>query len=95
MQSNAQSIYDCGRISRLNSLYHYPFKDERGSVADILHGDDRSDSLFLKMAKPARRRFASKVFEELSIGKGKMLMTDVPVALKVRICNIEYAFFAY
>jgi hypothetical protein len=82
-QPNAQWNNDGGRISRLNSLYHYPFKDERGSVADVLRGD-RPDSLFLKMAKPARRRFASKVFEELSIGKGKMLMIDVPVALKVR-----------
>lgn len=71
------------RQFRLDSMAHYPFADNDGTVTDVLHSSSPEIDNLLNMGAPARKRLVLKVFDEMRFSKVGMRMSDVPEALDV------------
>ncbi len=69
------------RKSRSDVLRTYPFADDSSSVADAFHS--KSSNVISVMGKPARKRFACSIFDEMRIGASGMLIRSIPEALKL------------
>lgn len=72
-----------GRQSRPDSMFHYPFSDEVGSVPQVLHGPFTAADRLLEMGAPARKRLITRVFDEMRFSKVGLRMSDIPEALDV------------
>lgn len=59
---------------------------QNGGVRDVLSGHSSSNSsLFRSMSLPARRRVASKVYQDNVLsGYSRLRLKDIPIALEVR-----------
>lgn len=59
---------------------------QNGGVWDVLNGNFSSNSgLFRSMSLPARRRVASKVYQDnILSGYTRLRLKDIPTALEVR-----------
>jgi len=69
------------RISRSDVLRTYPFADDSSSVADAIYS--KSTNVISVMGKPARKRFACSIFDEMRVGASGMLIRSIPEALKL------------
>jgi hypothetical protein len=70
------------RKSRPDSMNHYPFIDEFGSVEDVLSGQDGTGSIDLsKIGAPGRKRLIEKVFHEMRFDGNGIRLSDLPEAL--------------
>lgn len=69
------------RRYRADSLSHFPFSDADGTVDDIFYQNNQNARI-MNMGYPARKRFACKVFSDMCVGKAKLPVKDIPLALK-------------
>ena len=76
-----------GRQSRPDSVFHYPFADNAGSVTEVLHGPAPVMQQLLSMGAPARKRLIAKIFDEMRFSKVGLRMSDLPEALEVMILS--------
>ena len=76
------------RHFRTNSMLKYPFADNSATMTDIL--ENQVESLVLQSLTPTGKKFAMmKVFKELSVGKDRLRILDIPLAFKVSISMYE------
>ena len=73
------------RQFRLDSMAHFPFADNAGTVTEVLHSPTSDLQKLLDMGSPARKRLVIRTFEEMRFSKVGLRMSDVPEALNVRL----------
>jgi hypothetical protein len=73
------------RQFRLDSLAHYPFQDDAGTVTEALHSPSTEVRKLMEMGAPARKRLVAKIFDEMRFSKVGLRMSDVPEALEVSV----------
>ena len=73
------------RQFRLDSLAHYPFQDDVGTVTEALHSPSTEVRKLLEMGAPARKRLIARIFDEMRFSKVGLRMSDVPEALEVSV----------
>lgn len=78
---NVNNIKVFERKSRSDVLRTYPFADNSSSVADAFQS--KSSNVISVMGRPARKRFACSIFDEMRIGASGMLIRSIPEALKL------------
>lgn len=66
---------------RSDSMTHYPFADDGGTVTEVLHS--KLSSAIHYMSTPARKKLACQIFDELRIGVNGLRIVDVPEGLKL------------
>ena len=77
------------RKSRSDAMAHFPFVDD-GTVGEALRNPpDEQGSRIFQMTAPARKRWASQVYQNMCIGRSKMRLADVPEALRVSLLKIS------
>jgi hypothetical protein len=69
--------------ARLDSIKHFPFVDEEGTMDSVLHSYQKNKLRFSRMGSPARRRLCLSVFDEITHGQMRMRVADIADALKV------------
>jgi hypothetical protein len=75
------------RQIRLDTIQHYPFADNVGSMPQVLYAPSDVPKL-LEMGAPARKRLVEKVFQEMRCNQAGIRMSDIPEALDV---SMQYA----
>lgn len=80
------------RQFRLDSMAHFPFADNEGTVTEVLHSPTSDLQKLLDMGTPARKRLIIKTFEEMRFSKVGLRMSDVPEALSVRFFSKLFFF---
>ncbi len=78
MDTNQQGMQ---RKHRPDSMFHYPFADEYGSVPDVLLAPPEVQPKLLEMGGPARKRFVERVFDEMRLDRNGIRVSDLPEAL--------------
>lgn len=71
------------RKGRPDSMAHFPFADQEGTVPEVLKGGYAAKPSLLEMGIPGRKRFVEKVFEEMRFDLGGIRLSDLPEALDV------------
>lgn len=75
---------DSGRRYRPDSMAHFPFADEHGSIGDVLGSGTVGQEIDLdNMGAPGRNRLILKVFEEMRLDRQGIRISDLPEALEV------------
>lgn len=74
---------DSGRRYRPDSMAHFPFADEHGSIGDVLGSGTVGQEIDLdNMGVPGRNRLILKVFEEMRLDRQGIRISDLPEALE-------------
>lgn len=83
------------RKSRPDSMAHFPFADEHGSMGDVLSGQAAWPEIDLdSMGLAGRNRLIERVFEEMRLDHQGIRLSDLPMALEVISLKI-FAIFVY
>lgn len=85
--------------SRNNAMSHFPFTDNAGTVEDVLSNNDSNNKYgnvsygkLYDMGAPARKRFATQVFQDFLIDSSShgIRVIDIPKALKALGLTVPY-----
>ena len=94
-ENSVPQIPKVQRALRPDSLSHFPFFDEYGSVPDALHGQTIEKPRILEIGAPKRRELIIKIFEEMRYDKRGIRLSDIPQALEVRYIILSFFKFYF
>lgn len=86
LERNQLIVAERARKYRPDSMAHYPFADEYGSIQDVLSGQVQDEPVDLEnIGLPGRNRLMTKVFNEMRFDRNGIRLSDLPEALEVSI----------